>query len=347
MAFVFYGFFIVFSPNLKFNILIITRTPFRISFVGGGSDLPSFYEREKGAVLSTSINKYMYISSHKYFEEDKIRVKYSQTETVKSVDDLQHPIFKTVMNEFKLNGGIEISSIADVPAGTGMGSSSSFTVGLLHNLTVVSRKYISKERLAAEACRVEIDLLKEPIGKQDQYAAAYGGLNIIEFHPGGKVVVEPVIPSKSTFENLQQNLLMFYTGDQRSASAILSEQKKNSTQTDKFNALKQMVSLVYELRDALYQENLQSFGKLLHENWLLKKSLASGVSNLTIDSAYETALRNGALGGKLLGAGGGGFLLFYCEKQHQSKLIEAMKPLKKFDFKFETEGSKLIHFSDE
>ena len=327
--------------------MIITRTPFRISFVGGGSDLASFYERSKGAVLSTTINKYMYISSHKFFNESKTRVKYSKTETVDRLEDLQHPILKTVMQDFGISGGIEVSSIADVPAGTGMGSSSSFTVGLLHNMHVITRQYASKEALAAGACRVEIDLLKEPIGKQDQYAAAFGGLNIIEFNPNGTVNVEPLFLKKEVYTRLQENLLMFYTGDQRSASKILAEQNKNTSQQDKFKALQQMVSLVYELRDTLYNEDLSSFGKLLHENWLLKKSLASGVSNPVIDNAYQTAIGNGALGGKLLGAGGGGFLLFYCEKQNQPKLIEALKPLKQFDFKFEQEGSKLIHFSDE
>ena len=327
--------------------MIITRTPFRISFVGGGSDLESFYSQSAGAVLSTTINKYMYISSHKYFEEDKLRVKYSKTETVDSIEDLQHPILKVALKDFGLKGGLELSSIADVPAGTGMGSSSSFTVGLLNNLSAITSQYQSKESLAAGACRIEIDLLKEPIGKQDQYAAAYGGLNVIEFNPDGSVKVEPIFLQKEVYSSLEENLLMFYTGDQRSASKILAEQNKNNKQLDKVAALRQMVSLVYELRKALYDGNLDVFGKLLHENWLLKRGLASGVTNLMIDQAYETALRNGALGGKLLGAGGGGFLLFYCPKSTQKKLIDSLKPLRLFDFKFEREGSKLIHFSDE
>lgn len=289
----------------------------------------------------------MYISSHKFFDSEKIRVKYSKTETVSHLNELQHPILKTVMQDFNLNGGIEISSIADVPAGTGMGSSSAFTVGLLHNLHVVKNQYVTKEDLAAGACRVEIDLLKEPIGKQDQYAAAYGGLNIIEFNPNGTVTVEPLFLKNEITQTLQNNLVMFYTGNQRSASKILAEQNKNTTQADKINALKEMVSLVYELRQSLYNENLQQFGKLLHQNWMLKKSLASGVSNPMIDEAYSTAMKNGALGGKLLGAGGGGFLLFYCEKNLQQKLIQSLKPLTLFNFKFEQEGSKLIHYSNE
>ncbi|MBS1486946.1 MAG: GHMP kinase [Bacteroidetes bacterium] len=327
--------------------MIITRTPFRISFVGGGSDLRSFYEQHPGAVLSTSINKYMYISSHKFFEEDKIRVKYSKTETVTGTHELQHPILRAVLDEFKVKGGLEFSSIADVPAGTGLGSSSSFTVGLLHNLHVLFHHHFSKEQLAHEACRVEIELLQEPIGKQDQYAAAMGGLNVIEFHSDGKVTVDPLQMNENAYRQLQKNLLMFYTGDQRSASAILQEQNKNNTHEEKFKSLKQMVGLVHDMKNALAHERLDDFGKILHENWILKKTLASGITNPGIENAYDVAMKNGAMGGKLLGAGGGGFLLFYCPQQQQEKLIAALKPFRKFDFTFDEEGTKLIHISDE
>ena len=197
--------------------MIITRTPFRISFVGCGSDLEAFYGKQKGAVLSTSINKYMYISSHRYFEPDQIRAKYSITETVNQPSDLKHPILRTVLNEFGIKGGLEVSSIADVPGGTGMGSSSAFTVGLLHNLSTLKNRPMSKEELGAGACRVEIELLGEPIGKQDQYAAAFGGLNVIEFHPNG------------AYAQLQRKLALYYIGNQRSASAILAEQRKNTS----------------------------------------------------------------------------------------------------------------------
>jgi D-glycero-alpha-D-manno-heptose-7-phosphate kinase len=309
--------------------------------------MESFYGKHKGAVLSTSINKYMYISSHKFFEEDKIRVKYSKTETVSNVDALQHPILRTVLNKFNVKGGLEISSIADVPAGTGLGSSSAFTVGVLHNLHLIHKNPVSKINLASEACHIEIDLLQEPIGKQDQYATAVGGLNLIDFEPTGAVQVTPIASDNHLLTELQNNLLMFYTGDQRSASNILTEQKKNSSQEDKFNTLKQMVALVYDMKSALDTGNLDSIGALLHENWLLKKQLAAGISNTAIDNAYDIALKNGATGGKLLGAGGGGFLLFYCPAHAQQKLIQALKPLRQFDFKFDTEGSKLIHFSDE
>jgi len=327
--------------------MIITKTPFRISFVGGGSDLEAFYSRHPGAVLSTSINRYMYISSHRYFEPDKVRVKYSQTETVDHVSELQHPILRVVLEKFGMNG-IEVSSISDIPGGTGMGSSSSFTVGLLHNLYVVNGKFVSKEQLADEACHIEIDLLKEPIGKQDQYAAAFGGLNIFRFHANGNVAVEPLYLQKEIYSTLENNLVMFYLGSQRKASDILSEQKKNtSSSDDKFNSLKQMVGLVDELRDCLYAGRLGDFGKILHENWILKQQLASSISNNEMNEIYDVALANGATGGKLLGAGGGGFMLFYCEKEKQPQLCRALNKLRKFDFRFDNEGSKLIYYGQE
>lgn len=323
--------------------MIITRTPFRISFVGGGSDMEQFYAHHPGAVLSTSINKYMYISSHRYFEQDKIRVKYSQTETVSKANELQHPIFRTALKQFNIEGGIEISSIADVPSGTGMGSSSSFTVGLLHNLYTWNGQFASKELLAAGACDIEINQLNEPIGKQDQYAAAYGGLNVIRFQTNGSVLVEPLHIKRETYQKLEENLIMFYYGNQRSASSILAEQKNNVSQQDKQRNLIQMVALVDELKESLYRNDLRSFGKILHQNWLLKKELASQISNKEIDDIYELALKNGALGGKLLGAGGGGFLLFYCEKEQQIALIKALHRLSYFPFRFDQEGSKIIY----
>ncbi len=327
--------------------MIITKTPFRISFVGGGSDLEAFYSKHPGAVLSTSINKYMYISSHKFFEPDKIRTKYSQTETVDRVEDLKHNLLRTLLQRFDIKGGIEISSIADVPAGTGMGSSSSFTVGVLHNLSAVQNRFVSKETLAKEACEVEIDILKEPIGKQDQYAAAYGGLNVIEFHPNGHVSVEPVHLNAEGHRELQDHLVMFYIGNQRSASSILAEQRKNTSQEDKFNALKQMVGLVRELKSVLEAGNWQQFGDLMHENWILKQGLASGITNPMITEIYDAARAAGATGGKLLGAGGGGFMLFTCPPDKHEKLREALKKVRPFAFNLEQEGSKLIYYGDE
>ena len=289
----------------------------------------------------------MYISSHRFFEPDKVRVKYSRTETVGDVNELQHPILREVFKQFKITGGLEVSSIADVPSGTGLGSSSSFTVGLLHNLNIQRNRSITKTDLAREACRVEIEILQEPIGKQDQYAAAFGGLNIFEFNASGDVGVNPIPADTQIVQALESNLLMFYTGDQRSASAILAEQKSNMKQEQKFETLKQMVMLVNEARDSIVGNRLQDFGKILHENWLLKKSLASGISNEGINRMYDTAIQAGAIGGKLLGAGGGGFLLFYVPEEFHAAVKKALGSLRKFDFKFEQEGSKLIHYSDE
>ncbi len=327
--------------------MIITRTPFRISFVGGGSDMETFYARHQGAVLSTTINKYMYISTHKFFFPDQIRVKYSQTETVNKLDELKHPILREAMMMTGINGGIEISSIADIPAGTGMGSSSSFTVGLLHNLYAVKRQYVSHETLARQACEIEIERLGEPIGKQDQYAAAFGGLNIIYFNPDGSVRVEPLYIKNEIYDQLQRNLIMFYIGNQRKASHILAEQKRNASQEEKFNTLKAMVSLVTDMRASLYNGELEDVGKILHENWMLKQKLASQITNPEIDEIYKSALKKGATGGKLLGAGGGGFMLFYCKEEKQQLLIDHFKSLRKFDFSFEREGSKLIYYADE
>jgi D-glycero-alpha-D-manno-heptose-7-phosphate kinase len=327
--------------------MIITRTPFRISFVGGGSDLEAFYSRHPGAVLSTSINKYMYISSHRFFFPGQIRVKYSETETVDHIDDLRHPLLRETMRKVGITGGIEISSIADIPSGTGMGSSSSFTVGLLHCLYANKGMYVTQEQLAREASQIEIELLGEPIGKQDQYAAAFGGLNILHFHSNGNVRVEPLYIKNEIYRQLQDNLLMFYVGNQRKASDILAEQKRNISQEDKFKTLQAMVALVSDLRNCLYTGHLEDFGHILHENWILKQKLATLISNAEIDEIYKTGLQGGATGGKLLGAGGGGFMLFYCEKQNQQKLIDTLSPLVRFDFAFDRDGSKLIYYADE
>lgn len=314
--------------------------------MGGGSDMEAFYSQYPGAVLSTSINKYMYISSHRFFEPDKIRVKYSQTETVSNPDELEHRILREALKAYGKKG-IEISSIADVPSGTGMGSSSAFTVGLLHNLHAAEGRLVSKEQLAEEACRLEIEQLKEPIGKQDQYAAALGGMNVLRFLPNGKVTIEPVYMNNELWKALESHLVMFYTGQQRSASKILAEQKKNLPQNNRIEILRQMTLLVDELKEALVQGNLEAMGHLLHENWMLKQQLASGISNPLIAQAYEAARSAGALGGKLLGAGGGGFLLFFCPPERQEKLKQALHKLRTFDFAFESEGSSLIYYGRE
>lgn len=322
--------------------MIITRTPFRMSFAGGGSDIASFYEKHGGCVLSTTINKYMYISVHPSFEMKETVLKYSQTEIVDNIDTIDHRYFKEVLSLLRISG-VEISSTADVPAGTGLGSSSSFTVGLLHALYSYKGKFVSKEKLAAKACEIEIERLKNPIGKQDQYAAAYGGLNFYQFNKDGSVFVEPVIMKKELYAQLESNLMMFYTGELHSASAILKEQSINIASGDdkEKNQLK-MCELAKELRSELQHNNVDAMGEILNEGWRLKRTLANGISNPEIDEFYETALRHGAIGGKLLGAGGGGFLLFYVPESRQQELRMTIG-LQQMPFSFDYQGSAVIY----
>ena len=324
--------------------MIITRTPFRVSFAGGGSDIASFYEKHGGCVLSTSINKYMYISVHPSFEARETVLKYSETETVRDIADIKHKYFKQVLGDLKIEG-VEVVSTADVPAGTGLGSSSSFTVGLLNSLYAYKGVYAGKERLAREACETEIEKLKNPIGKQDQYAAAYGGLNFYEFRRDGSVSVEPVIMDKSAKDELEGNLMMFYTGQLHSASAILKEQSGNITAGDKEKNQLKMCGLARDLRDELIRGNIDAMGEILHENWLLKKTLAGGISNPAIDEAYERAIKAGAVGGKLLGAGGGGFLLFYVRADKQDSVREKIA-LPQMNAGFDRQGSVIIFTGD-
>lgn len=323
--------------------MIITRAPFRVSFCGGGSDLPSFYEANGGCVLSTTIKKYMYLSAHPYFHNDSIVLKYSKTETVNSFDDIEHKIFRQCLKDFDIKG-IEISSVADVPAGTGLGSSSAFTVALLHLLSTYKGEMMSKYKIAKEACIVEIEKLGEPIGKQDQFAAAFGGLNFYEFKPDGFVNVEPVIMKQESYKALEDNLLFFYTGDVRSASQILSEQSGNMKKPDKAKLQLKMCDMARTLRGELQANNISAMGELLHESWLLKKELASGITNPLIDEAYEAAMKAGASGGKLLGAGGGGFLLFYVTDEHKSAVRESLSKLRELELEFDNSGTSIIHF---
>lgn len=321
--------------------MIITRTPFRMSFAGGGSDIASFYEKHGGCVLSTTINKYMYISVHPSFELKETVLKYSQTEVVDDISKIDHKYFKEVLNMLRISG-VEISSTADVPAGTGLGSSSSFTVGLLHALYSYKGKFVSKEKLAAKACEIEIDRLKNPIGKQDQYAAAYGGLSFYQFNKDGSVFVEPVIMRSELYSQLERNLMMFYTGELHSASAILKEQSVNITSGDKEANQLKMCDLARELRDELQHNNIDAMGEILNEGWNLKRTLASGISNPEIDEYYDTAIKHGAIGGKLLGAGGGGFLLFYVPENRQQEVRMAVG-LQQMPFSFDYQGSTVIY----
>ena len=323
--------------------MIVTRTPFRISFAGGGTDLAAFYRLESGAVVSTAIKKYMYITVNRRFD-DTIRVSYSRTEIVGNVDEIQHPIVREALRLTEIKGGIEIVSIADIPAGTGLGSSSSFTVGLLNALYAYKGSLKSAEELARQACRIEIDVLGEPIGKQDQYIAAYGGLCHIQFNQDDSVFVNPIICDTSCKEKLEQSLMLLYTGESRQANTILAEQTANMRREDKFQSLKKMRDLTQETRRCFTDRSApEELGRLLHKGWLLKKELAGGISNSAIDAYYEKALAAGVYGGKISGAGGGGFLLLVAPPEKRQAVRQALSNLQEMDFAFEAEGSKIIY----
>ena len=324
--------------------MILVRTPFRVSFAGGGSDIASFYKKHDGCVLSTTINKYMYISIHPNFERKQTVLKYSQTEIVDDIEDIEHNYFRQILINTNVSG-VELVSTADIPSGTGLGSSSSFTVGLLHALYAYKGKYISKERLASEACEVEIEQLENPIGKQDQYAAAYGGLNFIQFRRDDSVVVEPILMNNKSLHHLEANLMLFYTGRLHSASEILKEQKVNIVAGDKEKNQLEMCELARTLREELQKNNIDAMGEILHQNWLLKRTLATGITNPAIDEAYDKAINAGAVGGKLLGAGGGGFLLFYVPLDKQDSVKKAIG-LPQLPMAFDRQGSAVIYVGD-
>ena len=320
--------------------MIISRTPFRVSFIGGGSDLKEYYASNRyGSVISTSIQKYMYIVIHPYFH-DKIRLKYSITEDVRSVDEIKHPILRESIKKVNIDNGIEIASFADIPSGTGLGSSSSFTVGLLKALYEYEGISKSSNQLAKEACEIEINILKEPIGKQDQYAAAVGGLNQIKFYQNEKVEILPLDLSQRFIKEFESTFRLYYTGDKRSSSSILKEQKQNMKNEDKLSMLQKMVALTEDFKNALFKEDLNSVGKLLDYNWELKKQLASNISNKNIDLMYQEALRKGAIGGKLLGAGGAGFLMIMA---FDHSPIENVLNCKSIGLKIEQSGTKIIN----
>ena len=322
--------------------MIITRAPFRVSFCGGGSDLPSFYEQYGGCVLSTSIKKYMYLTIHNNFYKNQIVLKYSKTETVSKYEEIEHKYFKQCLKDFDLNG-VEISSVADIPAGTGLGSSSSFSVALLHLLHTYKGEYVSKYKLAKEACELEIEKLGQPIGKQDQFAAAFGGLNFYEFMPNGFVNVEPIVMAAESYKKLENNILMFYLGGTHSAAEILKEQSANVKTVDKAAVQKKMCDITRKLKEELQQNNVDAMGEMLHQNWILKKSLASGISNPLIDEVYAKAMNAGALGGKLLGAGGAGFMIFYVPEDAKQNVRQALSYLREMEFEMDNSGASIIH----
>jgi D-glycero-alpha-D-manno-heptose-7-phosphate kinase len=323
--------------------MIISRTPLRMSFVGGGSDLPVFYRRFGGAVVSVAIDQFIYVTVNTKFDSN-IRVSYSRTEEARSVGRIRHPLVREAMKLLGIPGGVEITSIADIPAkGTGLGSSSSFTVGLLHALHAHAERHAAAEQLAREACVVEIERCGEPIGKQDQYAAAFGGLNFIQFHPDDSVTVEPIICKRETVREFQDHIVVFYTGLTRSASALLKQQQSAvALGRRKQKMLQDMVGLAHRLRGDLQQNRLGAIGELIHENWRLKKSLAAGIASDAIDAWYEKARKAGAIGGKLLGAGAGGFLMFYAPPERHDAIAGALRGLRRMQFRFEPQGSRII-----
>lgn len=325
--------------------MIISRTPLRMSFVGGGSDIASFYRQYGGAVLSTAINKYVYVSVNRKFDGG-IRLAYSKTEEVETLEQVEHRLVKATFEMLDLKGGVEITTTADIPSrGTGLGSSSSFTVGLIQAASAYQGRYTSAQELSERSCEVEIERCGEPIGKQDQYAAAYGGFNLIEFNPDDSVNVSPVIMPADTRRKLQEGVITFYTGVTRSASNILKEQTAVSgSDIDKQNALRRMVELAYLTRDELAAGNVDSFGDILNENWMLKRSLTVDISNSAIDGWYDSAMGAGALGGKLLGAGAGGFMMFYAPPERHEAIARAVG-LRQVDFGFEPLGSRILFYN--
>ena len=326
--------------------MIISRTPLRISLAGGGSDLEEYYKTEPGAVVSTAIDKYIYITVNKKFD-DMIRVSYSKTEVVDSVDDLEHNVIRESLKLTGIDKKIEVVYMGDIPlgsAGVGLGSSSGLAVGVLNALYAFKGFHASAERLAADACKIEIEVLGHPMGKQDQYICAYGGFNYIRFNADGTVYVDPIICNSASKTLLHNKLMLFYTGLMRVSSAILQEQKQKTSGNLKY--LDKIVGLARDLRDQLVQNKIDKIGDILHQSWLLKKKLAKGISNGQIDAYYEKARKAGAAGGKILGAGAGGFLLLYCDEEHQPKVRQALRDLKESPFKFEPQGSKIIYVHD-
>lgn len=314
-----------------------------MSFAGGGSDLAAYYQQRTGCVVSATFDKHIYVTVSRRFD-DLIRVAYSKSELVREVDEIEHDIIRCAVKKVGLTRGIEIVYVGDLPlgtAGTGLGSSSGIAVGVLNALYAFKGERATPERLAREACELEIDVLKRPIGKQDQYAVAHGGFNQIEFLPNGRVTVEPLFLSHERVEGLTRELMLFYTGMATESSAVLTEQQKGTG--DNLAVLDEMVTLARELPETLRAGDYTRFGKVLHENWLLKRKLARRITNDVIDHYYNDAMAAGATGGKILGSGGGGFLLFHVRPEYQKNVLEKLHILRYAPFKFGNQGSQIIY----
>ncbi len=324
-------------------MIVISKTPVRMSFAGGGSDLRAFYQHRPGAVVSATFDKHIYVTVSKRFD-DLIRVAYSKSELVEQVDQVEHGIIRSALQRVGLNKGIEIVYVGDLPlgtAGTGLGASSGIAVGVLNALYAFKGERVTPERLAREACQIEIDVLKRPIGKQDQYAAAYGGFNHFEFMESEHVSVEPLYLSHEMTEALNSELLLFYTGMATESTSVLAAQQE-ATPTNLGN-IDEMVRLARALPDVLRKGDFAGFGRILNENWLLKRKLATRISNDVIDRFYTQATAAGATGGKILGSGGGGFLLFHCPIKFQENVKDALGSLRFTPFRFVNTGSQIIY----
>jgi len=328
--------------------MIISRTPFRISFVGGGTDLRSFYSEEPGQVLSTSIDKYIYVVVKRQIGivEYKYRVNWSKVEFCNHIEDIEHPIVREALKLFEIDFPIEITTFSDIPGSTGLGSSSAFAVGLVHALHALKGKHATKHTLASEAGSIEVDILKRTMGKQDHFASAYGDLNVFTFNSDETISAEPVFYTNDVKNTLEQNMMLFYTELKRDASEVLESQ--NQATENKRDVLAQMRDLVHPLRDVLSgNQEMSTFGEILHQGWLLKKSITSDISNTQIDGYYEKARKAGAIGGKLLGAGGGGFLLLYVEPKNQTKVINALAELFCLDVKLDSAGTRITYYDQD
>ncbi len=325
--------------------MIISRTPFRVSFFGGGTDYPGWFQDQKGAVLATTIDKYCYITCRYLppFFEHKFRIIYSKMEHVHKVEEIQHPAAREVIKFLKIKGGLEIHHDGDLPARTGLGSSSAFTVGLLNSLYALKGEMITKERLAKEAICIEQEMCRENVGCQDQMLAAHGGLNLIEFGGPNHLQVNKVTISREKIDNLQDHLMLYFTGFSRTASEIAAHQIKNIPK--KREELKTIYQMAHHALEILNRKgHLEEFGKLLHESWKIKRELSDKVSTAHIDEIYTAARDAGAMGGKLLGAGGGGFMLFFASPRQQKKIQQKLKKLLLVPFKFENLGSQIIFY---
>jgi D-glycero-alpha-D-manno-heptose-7-phosphate kinase len=323
--------------------MIITRSPLRISLGGGGTDLPSYYRDHTGFVIAAALDKYVYITLHAPFEQRFI-IKYTRHETVDRLEEINHPIVREALRLVNVHGHLEITSLSDIPSGTGLGSSGSFTTALLRALHMFNKNFVPPREIAEQACHIEIDILGEPVGKQDQYIAAYGGITCFTFQPDGTVDVEPLRLSPETLYTLEDNLSMYFTGYTRSASQILKDQDTRSKQKDQsmIDNLHFVKKLGYEGKAALERGDLRGFGELMHVHWEHKKSRTQGMSNAKIDEYYELARANGAIGGKLVGAGGGGFLLFYSEEKTRLRRAMCQTDLREVRFRFDFEGNRVM-----